>query len=146
MIGPKVPKPTPAESRSAHAAVTLRSGGLCEVCRRPATDRHHRKHGASGRWDTVDNLIDLCGGPAGMKGGNISGHHGDAHKKPGRLLGWSVKNSNDPADIPIYHLHNDTWTLRGVAIAHATAVQILFDKGVIADKAKYLDWFEGVRG
>jgi hypothetical protein len=145
VIGPKVPKPTPAESRAAHAAVSLRSGGRCEVCGKPASDRHHRRHGAAGRADTVDNLLDLCGGPGGLKGGNHSGHHGAAHGPDGRLLGWSVNNDNDPADIPVYVLHRDVWTLRGEPIPHATAVAILFRHGVIASVEQYVAWFTARR-
>lgn len=146
MIGPKVPKPTAAESRAAHVAVSERSGGVCEGCgRRRKSDRHHRKHGANGRIDTVDNLLDLCGGPAGMAGGNHSGCHGVAHTGDGYLLGWSVKSGNDPARIPVYHRARDVFTLRGEPIPHAVAVAIFVDEGVVRDHGTYVAWFERKR-
>jgi hypothetical protein len=147
MIGPKVPKPTAAESRAAHDAVSLRSGGMCEGCgRRPKTDRHHRLHGADGRLDHVDNLLDLCGGPSGLPGGNHSGCHGDAHSgRVGYLLGWSVRSGHNPADVPVYQRGRDVFTLRGVPIAHATAAAAFAALGVVPDVGTYLAWFEPMR-
>lgn len=141
MIGPKVPKPTAAESRAAHEAVAERSAGVCEGCgERPATEHHHRQHGADGRVDTVDNMLDLCGR------GNHTGCHGEAHSgRDGYLLGWAVKSGNDPARIPVYHLGRDVFTLRGEVIAHATAIQLFVDAGVVPDVATYVAWFEGKR-
>lgn len=56
------------------AAVSKRSGGICEVChRRPATDKHHRKYRSRSGLHLVENLLDLCGP------GNVFGCHGDAH-------------------------------------------------------------------
>jgi hypothetical protein len=146
VIGPKRRRPTGAERRAVHAAVSLRSRGICEGCgRRPKSDRHHRQHGANGRFDSISNLLDLCGGPAGMPGGNHSGCHGVAHSREGRLLGWSVNGGNDPAAIPVYRKHDDVWSLDGRAIPHAAAVQILFDAGVIDDVAAYVEWFDEMR-
>lgn len=146
MIGPKVPKPSAAESRAARAEVQRRSGGMCEGCgRRPKSDRHHRQHGAAGRVDTVDNLLDLCGGPGGMPGGNHSGCHGVAHSGDGYFLGWSVKGGNDPADIPVYHRRGDVWKLRGEPIAYATAAAHMVDRGVARDVATFVRRVEAIR-
>lgn len=41
-------------------AALVRAGGLCEVCRAPATDVHHRKHLEHGGTHDLDNLVALC--------------------------------------------------------------------------------------
>ncbi len=49
------------EFRRVRTAAMLRSGGLCEVCRkRPPTEVHHLRYPAWGTFDTEDNLIAVC--------------------------------------------------------------------------------------
>lgn len=94
-----------------YAAVQERSSGVCEGCgERNATDMHHRKYRGRGGLTMRDNLIHLCGGESGMKGGNHSGCHGRAHTAIGEQLGWSVLTNNDPAIIPVFHRGTGLWT------------------------------------
>lgn len=99
MIGPKVAKPTPAESRRAYEAVHERSFGLCEGCgERRATEIHHRLYRSRGGRDEVTNLLDLCGW------GNHTGCHGEAHTLPERQIdGWSVPSGEDPGERPVLY-------------------------------------------
>jgi hypothetical protein len=130
MIGPKVPKPTPAEARAARKHVRARSGDICEGCGiRRATDMHHRLYKSRGGTDTIDNLIHLCGGESGLPGGNHSGCHGLAHTITGERVGWSVKSGNDPAEIPVWHRRTQGWTIADRPVLAATALEILFNFG-----------------
>ena len=103
MIGPKVAKPTPAESRRAYEAVRERSGGVCEGCgEAPASDVHHRLFRSRGGRDEVTNLLHLCGW------GNHTGCHGEAHTDPERQTdGWSVPSGEKPANRPV--LYRGAW-------------------------------------
>jgi len=103
MIGPKVPKPTPAESRRAYARVAERSFGLCEGCGvRQATEMHHRVFRSRGGRDEVVNLLHLCGT------GNHTGCHGEAHTDPERQIhGWSVPSHEKPRNRPV--LYRGAW-------------------------------------
>ena len=103
MIGPRVSKTTPAESRRAYQQVKDRSFGLCEICGiKPATETHHRQYRSRGGRDTVSNLIHVCGW------GNHTGCHGRAHTS-GQENGWSVPSGLDPAGIPV--LYRGQWML-----------------------------------
>lgn len=99
MIGPKTPKPTPAESRRAYELVADRSFGLCEVCGlMQATETHHRLHKSHGGRDMAENLLRVCGW------GNHTGCHGKAHSDPQRYVnGWAVRTGFDPADVPVLY-------------------------------------------
>lgn len=99
MIGPKVAKPTAAESRAAYAAVKERSFGLCEICGKVrATEVHHRLHRSQGGRDAASNLLHVCGW------GNHTGCHGLAHSDPERYAaGWAVKSTSDPALVPVLY-------------------------------------------
>lgn len=99
MIRPKVPKPTPAESRRAYELVRERSFGVCEICgRRRATEVHHRLYRSQGGVDLVENLLHVCGL------GNHTGCHGDAHSDPARYtLGWALRSGTVPAVEPLLY-------------------------------------------
>ena len=103
MIGPKVPKPTPAQSRKAYDTVEERSGGVCEGCgKRRATQKHHRLFKSRGGRDEVVNLLDLCGS------GNHTGCHGEAHTDLERQIhGWSVPSGEKPGNRPV--LYRGQW-------------------------------------
>lgn len=93
--------------------VEVRSGGICEGCSaRPATDIHHRQYRSRGGSHALDNLLHLCGGEAGMAGGNHSGCHGKAHTKAGHELGWSVHSWDDPAHVPVNYRGREAWLTR----------------------------------
>lgn len=99
MIGPKVAKPTRAESINAYELVNLRAKGVCEGCGvLPALEVHHRKFRGRGGRDEVVNLIALCGL------GNMSGCHGIAHSGTrGTELGWAVSASADPGEVLVIY-------------------------------------------
>lgn len=89
------------------AAVTARSGGVCEVChRRPATDKHHRRFRSRGVDHSVENLLDLCGP------GNVFGCHGDAHGL-GAPAGVVISqwDARSPAEIPFTDALGYEWRL-----------------------------------
>ena len=98
MIGPKVKKPTPAESRRAYERVAERSFGLCEGCgKRQATQKHHRLYRSRSGRDEVTNLLDLC-----------LWCHSDAHMEAERTIdGWSVPSGENPAHRPV--LYRGAW-------------------------------------
>lgn len=73
--------------------VAERSGGLCELgCGRRAVHTHHRKLRSQGGRHEPANLLHLC-----------LTHHDEAHANPERAyaLGWLVRASFDPADVPV---------------------------------------------
>lgn len=126
MIGPKADKPSKAQSQAARRLVLQRCLGLCEGCGiRPATEMHHRLYRSRGGLDTAANLLHLCGGEAGLFGGNHSGCHGIAHTIIGEHLGWSVRSGNDPAIVPVFHKYDSTWTRNDVPMLAAAAMELL---------------------
>lgn len=114
-------KDIPVKTRE---AVKARSGGICEGCgRRRASDIHHRRYRSRGGGHELSNLLHLCGGPAGMAGGNYAGCHGTAHTARGEVLGWSVESGiNQPHTYPVVYrnirgwLSDDGFTPAGDAI------------------------------
>jgi len=58
MIGPKTPKPTPAEERDPYEVATNRDADMCQRCRRNCgpTARDHRKNRSQGGWTVPSNL------------------------------------------------------------------------------------------
>lgn len=101
----------PVPKRNA-LAVHARSRGMCERCYvRPATDIHHRQFRSRGGTHDVWNLLDLCGGAAGLAGGNHSGCHGFAHSGEGDEAGLSVHSWDDPAELPYRDAHGVAWRL-----------------------------------
>lgn len=97
----------PAKTRR---LVEVRSGGVCEGCgQRPATDVHHRKYLSRGGTHKLDNLLHLCGGAAGLPGGNHSGCHGVAHSTAGHEVGWSVHSWDDPAHVLVTYRGVEMW-------------------------------------
>lgn len=85
------------------AVVYARSGGLCEVCRRPAASVHHRvKRGQGGTWNPA-NLLHLCGDGTMWCHGWIEGHPQHA-----LALGLWLLNGTDPLTRPAY-LHPWMW-------------------------------------
>lgn len=103
MIGPKQPKPTPAESRLAYQLVKSRSFGLCEICGvKRATEVHHRQYRSRGGQDTAQNCIHVCGW------GGTLGCHARAHNDSENTAnGWAVPSGFDPARIPV--LYRGQW-------------------------------------
>lgn len=64
MIGPKVPKLTRKEERSAYDAVTTRDAGRCVRCGLPGpVERDHRQNRDA--WNTTPANLQLLGGPFG---------------------------------------------------------------------------------
>lgn len=109
MIGPKAPKQPKKIPVKNRRIVDQRSGGVCESCGdRPSTDIHHRKYLSRGGTHDVHNLIALCGGFAGLSGGNHSGCHGRAHRggEPEGLSIWSHDRSETK---PV--LYRGVWVL-----------------------------------
>jgi len=106
MIGPKEPKPTPAESKRAYETVKARSFGLCEGCgKRRANDVHHRLFKSRGGRDEVVNLLHLCGFG---NNSNADWCHGRAHTESDAVIdGWSVPSGEKPANRPV--LYRGEW-------------------------------------
>jgi hypothetical protein len=82
----------PAKVRN---AVLKRAQGHCEACgEEKPLELHHRKYRSRGGIHSFGNIVALCGGPAGLPGGNHSGCHGDAHNDRGpegvSLHSWDV--------------------------------------------------------
>jgi len=120
VIGPKVPRPTPAESRAAYAEVRKRAAGICEGCgAAPATEFHHRIYRSRGGLDTVVNLLHLCGW------GNHTGCHGIAHTIVGAQTGWSVHGWNDPALVPVFNKRTGLWTRGAEVLNPINAVEYM---------------------
>ncbi len=86
-------------SPAVRALLVQRSRGMCELCRRaPGTDAHHRRPkgmGGDKRPDThaVTNGVWVCS-PC---------HHDRIHAHPAaaRADGWMVRQSADPALVPL---------------------------------------------
>lgn len=83
----------PWDERSTRPAVSGRSGGICEYCRkRRATDKHHRvSRGVGGPWNPA-NILDLC-----------RHCHREATEHPdwAKPLGLIVKRGEDPETVPV---------------------------------------------
>lgn len=60
MIGPKTPKPTPAEERQAYCDATVRDENRCVKCGALGMERDHRKNRSQGGLTVVANLQGLC--------------------------------------------------------------------------------------
>lgn len=109
MIGPKVAKPSPAQSKRAYQRVAERSFGLCEGCGHArASQMHHRKYRSRGGLDEVANLLHLC---AGVVGGNVDGCHGRAHTQEGEDDGWSLPSGVTPAHELVLYRGNWVYLL-----------------------------------
>lgn len=101
------------------AAVTGRSGGICEWCRQDqATDMHHRINRSQGGWWSPANIVHLC-----------RFDHATVTNIPtwAKIVGLSVDpfsggQSTDPATVPIQVVGTgaDLW-LTDLLIAKAGA-------------------------
>lgn len=60
MIGPKEPKPSPADEKHAYAKATERGGGSCARCGKYGVQRDHRKNRSQGGLTVLSNLQLLC--------------------------------------------------------------------------------------
>lgn len=60
MIGPKTPKPTPADERRSYQQVTERDQNRCVRCGTYGIQRDHRKNRSQGGLTVVSNLQCLC--------------------------------------------------------------------------------------
>lgn len=92
---PHRPKMTPEERRT-RRVVKARSGGLCELCGREATQMHHRRK--AGRDWTPANVLHVCGL------GNYSGCHGHIERNPtaAKEQGWWLLPHQDPTTAPVW--------------------------------------------
>lgn len=84
-------------STKARKLLAQRSGGLCEICGKRATNVQHRKNRSQGGgWD-LSNLLHLCGT-------GTTGCHGYIHANPDRSYanGWSVRQAMNPVDSPAF--------------------------------------------
>ena len=77
-------------------ALYRRSKGLCQArvspqCRGRGEHRHHRKVGRGKGTNTIENLMHVC---------NRCHEHIHLHVTESRELGFLVKRTDDPADIP----------------------------------------------
>lgn len=59
MIGPKIPKPSPADEKRAYDSMTLRDQDRCVRCLKQGVQRDHRQNRQSGNT-VVSNLQGLC--------------------------------------------------------------------------------------
>lgn len=60
MIGPKEPKPRPADEKRAYEGATSRGKGCCARCSRFGVQRDHRKNRSQGGLTTLANIQLLC--------------------------------------------------------------------------------------
>jgi hypothetical protein len=89
------PRPVTPEEREARRILEVRSGGVCEGCRRqPATDWAHRlPRSGGGRW-TASNGLHLC---------RIDCHAWQhANGTRATEMGWTVPRGHNPADVPVW--------------------------------------------
>jgi hypothetical protein len=99
MIGPKTPKPNPAEERRARADVKKRDRGVCVKCLRVhpihGVNWDHRKNASQGGLVVASNGQLLCGS-------GTTGCHGWKTNSPARACaeGWAVPGWADPLTYP----------------------------------------------
>ncbi|WP_083213337.1 HNH endonuclease [Mycobacterium malmoense] len=80
-----------------------RGDHVCEVCGLEfANNAHHRKNKSQGGQDDLSNLLLLCGSGTTGCHGWITEHPAEAYAK-----GWSVRSTDDPADVPV--LYRGSW-------------------------------------
>lgn len=76
-----------------------RADGRCEVCGLAwPTNSHHRKNRSQGGGDELSNLLAVCGSGTTECHGYITEHPGESY-----LKGWSVRQSQDPAEVPVLY-------------------------------------------
>lgn len=97
MIGPRIPKLTPAEEKVAYAAATARDKGMCVRCGAGGdVERDHRQNRDS--WNTVLTNLQLLGGAFGC------GCHRWKTENPERAIaeGFAVPRWARPEWWPAY--------------------------------------------
>ena len=106
MIGPRVPKLTPAQEKSAYAAVTLRDEGRCVRCGRVGdVERDHRQNRDA--FNTVPSNLQLLGGAFGC------GCHKWKTENPAAavLEGFAVPRWARPEWWPAWRADVHSWVL-----------------------------------
>jgi 5-methylcytosine-specific restriction protein A len=94
----KVRRRDTGPSRTVRLLVRQRAGGLCEMCRQPGQDVHHRRPRALGgssdpATNRPSNLIFLC------RECHICI---EAHRAGFIAAGWLVRQGVDPATVPVW--------------------------------------------
>ena len=100
MIGPKVPKQTPADMADAYEGATLRDNATCQRCKVPGEiQRDHRQNRQQGNT-VVSNLICLC----------LDCHlYKTEHPEWAYRTGWGVPRWADPARWPVPRRVGGVW-------------------------------------
>lgn len=79
--------------KTCRSVVTQRSERICECCGlNRACQKHHRKNRSQGGLWSPENILDLCPGCHTF----ITEHPSEAC-----LKGWSVRSTEDPAEVPV---------------------------------------------
>lgn len=100
MIGPKVPKQTPADMADAYEHSTLRDNYTCQMCKQPGdVQRDHRQNRQQGNT-VLSNLLCLCLGCHKRKTENPAWAY---------QYGWGVPRWAVPADWPVPRMIGGQW-------------------------------------
>lgn len=104
MTSPARKAPSTKVTQATRRDLRERALHCCEVCgQHGATNAHHRVNAGQGGRATLGNLMLVCGS-------GTTGCHGSitANPKWARELGYSVRATFEPVDVPVYRFSRFT--------------------------------------